>query len=105
MAHDDRVHPSEVIPEAGVEAELEAAAEGRFVPPELVGERVEADNMTIDTVRVFHLQLGELLLDKAEVVRISEPFPEDLPEVVSGVPEFRVGLPELLEPPVIGNAI
>lgn len=49
-AHDGRVHSSEVIPEAGVETKLETAAESGFVPLELVGEGVEAHDVTIDSI-------------------------------------------------------
>jgi hypothetical protein len=89
-AHHGRVHTPEVVLQAGVEAELEAAAKSGFVPLELGGKGVEPDDVSIDTVRILHDEGGELALDEAEVVRVSETLPKDVPEVVSH--EFERGV-------------
>ena len=61
--------------------------------------------MTIDTIRVFHLQLSKLSFDDVDVVRVSEAFAEDVPETVGCYPKPCIGFAEFLKPPVGGGAI
>ena len=103
-ARDGGVHASEVIPEAGVERELKTATEGGRVPLELVGKIVEPNDVAVDTVSVTHLQLGELLFDEADVVGVSEPGMEGVPEGKCSYLELLVRFSEFLEPPVDGGS-
>ena len=78
------MHPR-VVPEVSVEQELKAAAESSGVPLRLISKSVKMNDVMIDMVGVFHLQLGELVFNDVDVIQIAKTFVEVVPEHINGL--------------------